>query len=68
MSEFNKGYYRRQGRIQGAVEERERIIKLIERRRDWLQDMVNRGQIPMIGPVQAYSNVIELIKGETNGN
>lgn len=30
MSEFNKNYYRRQGRIQGAVEERERIINLLE--------------------------------------
>jgi len=55
-----------QGFKAGLTWEQERIIKLIERRRDWLQDMVNRGQIPMIGPVQAYSNAIELIKGETN--
>jgi len=32
MAEFNKGYYRRQGRKEGVYLERERIIKLLE---DW---------------------------------
>ncbi len=30
MIKFNKGYYRRQGRKEGIVMERERIIKLLE--------------------------------------
>lgn len=30
MAELNKGYYRRQGRKEGAYAEQERIIKLLE--------------------------------------
>lgn len=51
---------------EAAAHTEQRIIKLLENRRDWLEDMVNRGQIPMIGPVEAYSNAIALTKRETN--
>ena len=65
MSEFNKGYYRRQGRVQGAVEEQARIIKLLE------ENLISAklGVIPVGNSnwwQKGMEYAIELIKGETN--
>jgi hypothetical protein len=62
LSEFNKNYYRRQGRIQGAVEEQERIIKLLEDRTDDSGSVLDQTG----NSIADLSDLIELIKGETN--
>lgn len=52
---------------QGVTLERERIIKLLEDRRNAVLEFIKQGHMPMKGPVETYSNAIELIKEETNG-
>jgi hypothetical protein len=59
MSEFNKSYYRREGRKVGIFEERVRIIKLLEERKALLEDPNNH--------YFSLTYIQQLIKGETNG-
>lgn len=59
MAGFNKGYYRRQGRVQGANEERERIIKLLE---ELFETTYAKG--PNYPGSNAVLGAIALIKGE----
>lgn len=60
MAEFNKSYYRRQGKVQGAIEEQARIIKLLE------QDLASNSKEYSGEMEWGLYKAIELIKGETN--
>ena len=66
MAEFNKGYYRRQGRKEGIYLERERIIELLESSLvivDWVGIFFNEentGKSYAVG----VKDIIALIKGE----
>ena len=55
---FNKGYYRRQGKVEGAYVERERIIKLLEGHRISLKDITTQNWVGL------WHDAIALIKGE----
>lgn len=61
MAEFNKGYYRRQGRQEGAYNERERIIKLIEATAN---DSEHTQHYAEDCWCSGWASVIALIKGE----
>jgi len=60
VSEFNKGYYRREGRKVGIFEERVRIIKLLE------EDLASNSKEYSGEMEWGLYKAIELIKGETN--
>lgn len=60
MAEFNKGYYRRQGKMAGIYLERERIIKLVETYHDSESEANGLINAQWVNKV----DLIALIKGE----
>jgi hypothetical protein len=69
MNEFNKGYYRRQGKAEGVYIERERIITLLNDKNNFCgnyQCSCDEGSRSE-DFCETNQHLIELIKGETNG-